>query len=395
MHTTSSDSLTFVNAGIAKGEMGTLRIQADKIAGLNQPVRSGDRVIDLHGDRVLPGLINAHDHLQLNNFPRLEYREPYRNANEWIAAVNLWMNADSAFRASVAIARDDRLLLGGIKNILSGVTTVAHHDPLYPRLLCNDFPTRVVEKFGWSHSLVVDEEESVLASYQRTPRDWPWIIHAAEGLDTESADEFERLDRLGCVGANTLIVHGIGLNRAQRARLMRASAGVIWCPSSNLRLFGETMDVTDFRVAGRMALGSDSRLTGARDLLDELHIAAKFAGLAEEALESLATRDNARLLRLTDRGVLRKGSLADILVLPRDLPLSRASRADVRLVMLGGIMRYGDKDYGHIALDSSQWAEVHVDGRPKVLDRRLAALLKTSGISEDGLELSCETWRAA
>jgi cytosine/adenosine deaminase-related metal-dependent hydrolase len=176
---------------------------------------------------------------------------------------------------------------------------------------------------------------------------------------------------------------------------MRASAAVIWCPSSNLRLFGSTLDVTDLLASGRIALGSDSRLTGARDLLEELHIAAASAGLAETVLESLATRDNARLLRLADRGALREDARADILVLPRHAPLSRASRADVRLVMVGGLMRYGDKDYGHIVLDDSHWADVRVDGRPKVLERRLATLLQSSGINEEGLELPREAWRAA
>ena len=57
------------------------------------------------------------------------------------------------------------------------------------------------------------------------------------------------------------------------------------------------------------------------------------------------------------------------------MPLSTATRADVRLVMIGGRMRYGDAHYACAIAPASQWVEVGVDGRSKVMDRRLAALL--------------------
>ena len=45
----------------------------------------GDLVVDLDEAVVLPGLINAHDHLELNSFPRLKWRPQYANVREWIA----------------------------------------------------------------------------------------------------------------------------------------------------------------------------------------------------------------------------------------------------------------------------------------------------------------------
>lgn len=388
-------ALTFINAVISDGETGTLRVEGNRIVALHQLPQPGDRVIDLHGDRMLPGLINAHDHLQLNNLPRLEYPEPYNNAREWMAYVNERLRSDGALKAALAFSRNDRWLLGGIKNLLSGVTTVAHHDPLYPFLSSADFPTRVVANYGWSHSLYVDGEKSVQRSYRDTPTDWPWIIHAAEGLDEQSADEFDRLDALGCLQLNTLIVHGVALDHTRRIRLETLAGGLIWCPSSNRRLFGRTVDVIELVAHGRVALGSDSRLTGARDLLDELRVAAEVSALDERTLEFLVTRDSARLLRLTDRGALCEGALADLLILPRHVALSNASRADVRVVMLDGIVRYGDPDCARLVAPDGDWAEIRVDGRPKVLDRKLAALLWASTAKESGLELMDAAWRAA
>jgi cytosine/adenosine deaminase-related metal-dependent hydrolase len=389
------DGLTLINAQTAPGHLSTLRIVGSRIAALGEDPAAGDRLVDMKGDRVMPGLINAHDHLQLNSLPCLDSSQHYRHVREWISDINARRRSDSLFEASVAVARDERLLIGGVKNLLSGVTTVAHHDPMYPFLSSAHYPTRVVENYGWSHSLYIDGEEKVRNSYRRTPMKWPWIIHAAEGLNEEAADEFERLDTLGCLRPNTLIVHGIALDHAQRMRLDCAEAGLIWCPSSNLRLFGKTAEITDLIVRGRVALGTDSRLSGARDLLEELRIAGEVFDLDESTLESLVTRHSARLLKLSDRGTLRVGSRADILVLPARARLSSAARADIRLVLRDGAVKYGDMDYAQSFAPPAHWVEVRVDGKPKILDGRVATLLSNAGAREDGLELPDVAWRAA
>ena len=67
----SAGALTFINARMGVGAT-TLRILGTHIVALGAAAELGDRVIDLQGDRLLPGLINAHDHLQLNSLPRLK-----------------------------------------------------------------------------------------------------------------------------------------------------------------------------------------------------------------------------------------------------------------------------------------------------------------------------------
>lgn len=394
-HPFPDSAITFVNARLSGGGITSLRIVGPRIAALGEDPHPGDSIVDLEGDRVLPGLINAHDHLQLNNLPRPDFDQRYRDVRDWFREVGERRSCDPEFEAAVAIPRDERLLIGGIKNLLSGVTTVAHHDPLYPFLLNAAFPTRVVQDYGWSHSIHVSGEERVKSSYQRTPGEWPWIVHAAEGLDEEAGNEFARLDALGCLGSNTLLVHGIALNHAQRMRLGELDAGLIWCPSSNMNLFGKTADVTELVERGRVALGTDSRLSGARDLLDEIRVAARIGGLDDCTLERLVTADSARLLRLPDRGALRAGARADILILPAHTRLGTASRADLRLVLIDGIVRYGDKDCAQSVAPAMQWAEIRVDGRPKILDGSIAALVSKCAAKETGLELTKLALRAA
>jgi cytosine/adenosine deaminase-related metal-dependent hydrolase len=388
-------SLTFINAQFCDGRIGSLRVRGARIAALDVDPEPADEVVDLEGDRLLPGLINAHDHLQLNSLPEHGTPRFYQHARDWVAEVDARRRTDPLFEAGVSVARDERLFLGGLKNLLSGVTTVAHHDPLFPSLTQAGYPISVVRDYGWSHSLYIDGEHAVAESYRATPAAWPWIVHAAEGQDAQATAEFERLDALGCVGPNTVLIHGIALDQAQRARLTAAGGALVWCPSSNMRLFGKTAQVTDLVSKRRVALGTDSRLSGARDLFDELRLAATLVGLDDDTLAGLVTDVSATILRLPDRGALRPGLRADLLVLPAKTRLRDATRSNVRLVMIEGTARYGDAQYVISASASAEWTRVAVDGVPKMLDGNLSKRLACASMSEPGLEMTRLTGRAA
>jgi len=222
--------------------------------------------IDGAGGMVIPGLINAHDHLDLNHFERIKYRPRYLHATDWIEDVETRFDSDPRLVEPRRFPMEDRLLVGAVKNLLSGVTTVLHHDPP-PAQVPRRVPLRVISNFGFCHSL---DRGDPAASYRGTRRDQPWIIHLAEGVDQRAAGEFCRLDELGALGSNTVLVHGVGLNSADRRMLMNRGAGLIWCPSSNHFLLGGTADVADLAAAGWLALGTDSRLTGELDMLAEL-----------------------------------------------------------------------------------------------------------------------------
>jgi cytosine/adenosine deaminase-related metal-dependent hydrolase len=388
-------ALTFVNARLSDGALTGLRIEGRRIAEVGCAPRGGDRVVDLDGARLLPGLINAHDHLHLNSVPGNTAQAQYRDVRDWIADVNALRRTDADFDASVTLARDERLFMGGLKNLLSGVTCVAHHDRFYPALAAADFPVPVLRDYGWSHSLYAEDEVRVVASHAGTPHDWPWMIHAAEGLEHDAATEFDRLDDLGCLSRNTVIVHGIAMDASQRARLTAAGAALVWCPSSNLHLFGSTAQLGDILGGGRVALGSDSRLSGARDLLDDLRVAHTAHMIDEATLEALVTRNAARILRLTDRGDLRPGLRADLLVIPAASRLSDLRRSDILLLLIDGTARYGNAALAEHASPQTAFSDVRVDGAAKVLERSIAQRAAHTGVCETGLELSAPAWRAA
>ncbi|WP_428508986.1 amidohydrolase family protein [Roseateles sp.] len=338
---------------------------------------AGGLRVDLGGARLLPGLINAHDHLQLNGaLPRLKFREGYRNASEWIADITPRLSTDPCLLEHRSRPRVERLRAGGLKNLLSGVTTVLHHDPRDPVLDEPGFAVDAPAPGGWAHSLALDGDEAVRASHQATPLGQSWIIHAAEGIDSAAALEFDRLEALGCITPGTLLVHGLSLSAAQQDRLVQAGSAVVWCPGSNLHLFGRTLDPEGLFQQGRLLLGSDSRISGGRDLLAELALVQELTGWHDERLETWLTEGAARLLGLSDRGRLEAGLRADLIALPPGLPLAQATRADLRLVVVAGQALYADADLG----EALQLAPVRVDGRAKALARHLFA-------PEPGLEL--------
>jgi hypothetical protein len=100
--------------------------------------------LDLTGHVRMPG------HLEFNLFPQLG-RGPYANATEWARAV--YHPDRSPVREHLRVPKSVRLWWGGIKNLLSGVTTVCHHNPCEAEVFGPDFPVRVVRRFAWAHSL--------------------------------------------------------------------------------------------------------------------------------------------------------------------------------------------------------------------------------------------------
>jgi cytosine/adenosine deaminase-related metal-dependent hydrolase len=80
--------------------------------------------------------------------------------------------------------------------------------------------------------------------------------------------------------------------------MRRRAAALVWCPTSNLNLFGRTVSRTVLRSGIPIALATDSALSAHVDLLDELAVARRYVP-ASRLLE-LVTTQPARILRLPD-----------------------------------------------------------------------------------------------
>jgi cytosine/adenosine deaminase-related metal-dependent hydrolase len=248
--------------------------------------------LDLSGHVVMPGLINAHDHLEFNLFPRLG-RGPYPNAGEW--ARDIYHPERSPIREQLRVPKAVRLWWGGLKNLLSGVTTVCHHNPYEREVFNADFPVRVVRRFAWAHSL--EFAPDLAARFRKAPASYPFVVHCAEGADASARREVQELDGLGALDERTAIVHGVGIHGDGLDLMRRRGSSLVWCPTSNLAMLGRTVSRTVLRSGIPMALATDSALSAPVDLLDELAVARKYVPAAR--LYEMVTSGPARILRLS------------------------------------------------------------------------------------------------
>lgn len=347
--------------------------------------------IDLRDHLIFPGLINAHEHLHVNAVPPLRHGAPFPDSYAWIAAFQAHF-AEPAVVAALQVSKELRLRHGALKNLLAGTTCVAHHDPWHAALDATDFPVALLRDYGWSYALGwPDYGPPVQPSFAATPADRPWLIHLAEGTDATAQAELDQLDRLGCLAANSVLVHGVGLRERDVDRVIASGAAVVWCPTSNRNLLGRTLDPKRLHAAGRLALGSDSRLSGARDLLDEMHGVVERGELDPAALLELASVAAARILRLPGRGGLAPGARADLVIVadrggdPAS-SLAGIRRSELRAVVRDGVPRIADPDFADwFAAAGVDAVPAMLDGKPKLLAAALAepALLAL----EPGLEL--------
>jgi len=329
-----------------------------------------DATLDCRGATVRPGLINAHDHLHRNHYGRLGF-PPYANAYRW--ADDIQRSCAGTIALGRLWPRRAALLEGAWKNLFAGVTTVVHHDA-WESDFEQDFPIRVARiacadslgmsgmpkiaganlrrtnhrvpaKAGTQSQKRNARNPGLLRAQEHNPGAAAFALHVAEGVDEAAAEEVRAIDHEGLLGPNLIGAHGVGMDADGIARWRRSGAALCWCPSSNLFLFGRTAPAVLFGGEVDILLGSDSLLTGAGDLLDELRIARGLDLVDEDRLDGAVGAAAAHRLGLPTPD-LEPGSAADLIVLSR--PLGEAGSADVRLVLIDGRPRLADTAFAAI-----------------------------------------------
>jgi cytosine/adenosine deaminase-related metal-dependent hydrolase len=361
------------HARIARPDTGAVEVRDLTLTGGG--ASSAVYELDLPQHTVLPALFNAHDHLQLNCVPPLRQAQHFANSYAWSEAYRSHFE-DAELRLARQIPLGVRHWQGALKNALCGATTVMHHDPLPSEVEHPGFPVNVVRPYGWAHSLHLEYGPPVAPSFQATAPDVGWFIHLAEGVDEPAAAELQELKRLGCLRGNTVLIHGVGLSDADVASVIAAGAGLVWCPSSNLSILGQTVSRARLRTlfdAGDLTLGTDSRLSGAPDLLQELRVAANHSDFSARELLQLVTSSARRLLRAreacNDVVVFRSSSqdpFADLLQL---------RRGELRAVVRNGEPLIADLDFeGWFLRHEIAFTQVRLDGYPKLCASTLLSL---------------------
>ncbi len=304
---------------------------------------------------IRPGLVNAHDHLHRNHLPRLG-APLYASVYEW--GQDLHEQFAPEIEARRVIPRERALLFGALKNLLGGATTVAHHDP-WENSFARDFPVRV-PRLSAVHSLGLDAASAATASSS----EGCFALHLAEGTDARAAEEVRTADRMGLLGPRFLAVHAVGADEDGIARLVRTRSAVVWCPTSNLFLYGRTAPPALLAEVD-VLLGTDALVSGAGTLLHELATARAMGLLSDARLAAAVAETAARRLGLAIPS-FEPGAAADLVVLRR--PLLSARPHDVALVLVGGRPALADAEFGDVFTALGVPAEsLTVGGVPKLV----------------------------
>jgi 5-methylthioadenosine/S-adenosylhomocysteine deaminase len=347
---------------------GTVLVRQGKIvaAGAQVDVPANVLVIDTHGV-IAPGLIDLHNHLTYNIFPRWHPIEEFGNRYDWqqkpiyktlIESPHAAMVADGLecemerYAEVKALSEGETSAVGSLTNACSAglvrnLDTEAEWHVAY-----NVFPLQMAEG-----------DLAPLRQQLATHQLHAFLIHLNEGghEDASAAREFSMLKGRDLLLPGVALIHGVALQPEMYTEMAAHGVSLIWSPRSNLELYGSTADVAAAKAAKvKIALAPDWSPTGSDGLLAELNYAAAWNEAQEphpftdRELVNMATSTAADLIGATDRlGALQPGHDADLLVIRPEADSSRhdawwtvshATAAQVTLVTVAGTPLYGDPD---------------------------------------------------
>lgn len=321
-------------------------------------------VIENPGCAIIPGLVNAHSHLELTHFPSWKVRKGIdyspRTYVDWIIQV-------IKIRRSLSPEEQDHSVLEGIRiSLESGTTALGEilSDPaLLPLYLRSPLVGRVyLEAIGQTSQRCADvlstigETLPLFSGTDMAPgisphaphtvseefftelRDYtaqqalPLMIHLAESRE-ESTFFFDSsgpiaeklypfvdwnehlpparrtsptayLDSLGVLRPGTTLVHCVHISPSDAELLKKRGAAVVLCPRSNEKLDVGTAPVHLLKAAGiPLALGTDSLASNdSLSLFDE----ARF--LLKKFPDQFSPDEVLRMMTLTGAEVLGRGT---------------------------------------------------------------------------------------
>jgi cytosine/adenosine deaminase-related metal-dependent hydrolase len=136
-------------------------------------------------------------------------------------------------------------------------------------------------------------------------------------LDVPGCDPVSYLDRLGVLGRGQMVVHGVDLRPEEQRALAQSGSPLCLCPRSNLWIGGRLPDVPGLMDAGvRLCLGTDSLAScDSLDVLEEIPVLAEaFPDIPVGVWLDMATRGGAEALGIP-WGRLQEGTAPGLVLL--------------------------------------------------------------------------------
>jgi cytosine/adenosine deaminase-related metal-dependent hydrolase len=314
------------------------------------------------GGVIFPGLVDAHNHTQFNYLPPWTPPFLFTNRYQWQARGDYRMHVTSV-NDNEATYVCQQVKYGELRALIGGTTTMqgtfSNSRKCFRTLVRNaeygDLGEDKMRTHVGNVSDVMPYDAQDLVDQLNAGDVTAYVIHLAEGIDDLSRSELTTLDGLGLLRKETVIIHGTALGTPELQKVAAAGAKLVWSPLSNLALYGQTTNVPLARSMGiPVALAPDWTPSGSASLLGELKVARDYdcsywgSTLDNKTLVQMVTSIPADAMALGGQiGRLAPGKVGDVLVIAdrgEDAydTLINATLSDVRLVVIGGDVRYGD-----------------------------------------------------
>ncbi len=332
-------------------------------------------VRDLGRGVLMPGLVNAHCHLELSHLAGRVPSGP--GFVPWVEGVvaSRGRFTDEAVRSATAgavrsLEERGTVAVGDVSNTLGHLDVLAASRlsaVVFLELLAWD-PAKAEATLAWADErvsaaasslrpglevrLAAHAPHSVSAALLRllVARGGPAAIHLAESRDeaaflADGAGDWPAFlamrglghvpfappgrspvayaESLGVLHPRLVAAHGVQVDAADRETLVRRGVHLVLCPRSNRNLGVGEADVPALRAAGvGLALGTDSLASAETlDVLDDaVQLRRSFPGLSSAAIVRMATLGGAEALGLSDLGAVAPGRSAALVFAAGDVP---------------------------------------------------------------------------
>lgn len=317
---------------------------------------------------IYPGLIELHNHLSYNILPLWKVPRLFAHRAQWanslekrqfISGPMQLLNEAGGYLGAIIRYVEAKCLVAGVTTS-QGLTLVnaSGIEKKYRGIVRNaeEPDDDTLPEAGHRIADVdVEDIEGFLAILKR--QKGCYLLHLSEGIGEFARSHFLALrfeDPTKWAITDALAgIHAAGLKPEDFAILKQFGGSVIWSPLSNLLLYGDTARIKAIKQGEvPIALGSDWSPSGSKNLLGELKVARLYSQMKGNVFSDLdlvrmVTSTPARILKWQQAlGTLEEQKLADLLVIAGQQgdpyqKLLTSTEADIRLVVIGGVPRYG------------------------------------------------------
>jgi cytosine/adenosine deaminase-related metal-dependent hydrolase len=355
-----------------------IRIKDSKILEVNSYNYSADEnhkelSFNFSNAIAFPGLINSHDHLEFNLFPKIGNRI-YNDYVEWGNNIN--GQNKKQIDIIKKVPKNLSYKWGLYKNLICGVTTVIHHGKIF-NTQYNNLPD-VYSNYNYLHSLRIEKKWKIKFLFKLNKL--PFLIHIGEGTNKESIDEIEKLIKWNIFKKDLIGIHSIAMNEEQSKKFKV----IIWCPDSNLFLYNKTANIPLLKKHTNILFGTDSTLTADWNLWNHLRLARDINYLNENELFLSISETASKVWGLITKGKIELNKSADIVICKKKYKNNWESfysinPEDILLIVKNGIVVFIDSELiiQHQNINKDDFDVIYINSIKKYIIKGIRDLIQS------------------